>query len=169
MHYCCRETIEKLYDCLFTILTGSKESKARKALEDTESTESTESNENSKSGESIESIESIERYEQKRKVSRTVNEQSESSLVLYERDIGDSYKGIIQSLVVTIYNRKIVKCFVTNANLVFVPRRVWSAYTFKYIRGYLCIEAENDTVCLSRTAPVSYLKVIGKRNNAEKE
>ena len=173
MHYCCCEIIEKLCLCFVGILTGSKESKATKALEDTrsiestesiesiesnESTDSIESIENSQSDESIENIESIERYEQKRKVSRKVNEQSERAFVLCECDMGDSYKRITQSLVVTIYNWKIIKCFITNANLVFVPpRRVWSAYTFKYIKGYLCIEAENDTVCLSRAVPISYL------------
>ena len=192
MRYCCCEIIEKLCLGLVGILTGSKESKATKALEDSKSIESTESIESkgsiesNESDESIENIESIERYEQKRKVSRKVIEQSERASVLCERDTGDSYKSIIQSLVVTIYNWKIVKCFITNANLVFVPRRVWSAYTFKYIRGYLCIEAENDTVCLSRAVPISYLskyitkgtkeittdspeRVIEKRNNAEKE
>lgn len=163
MGYCCCETIEKLCLCLFGILTGSKESKATKALGDTEGTESTESFEKDESDEKIqknksdESIENIERYEQSKKVSGTANVHGESFSILCERKTADSYKRLVKSIVVTIYNRKTVRCLIANASLVFVPRRVWPAYVLTYIRGYLCVQPENSVACLIGASPVTYL------------
>ena len=122
MRYCCCKTLENLCVCLLNILTDSKGLKKTSAVE--EDTESIESDESIDSIENEKSIESIERYEQKGKVSETVNVHSENSLVLNACETTDSYKRLVKSLVVTIYNRKIVRCLIANANLAFVLRRV---------------------------------------------
>ena len=141
----------------------SKESKAERAVEDVESANITESHESTESHENDERIESIERNGQKEKVTGNVNKASESSLVLCEGKGVDNHTEIVQRLVVTIRNRKIVRCLVANAYLAFVPRRAWSACVFNYMRGYWCIESNNSIACLSKITPVTYLsKYIAK-------
>ena len=136
---CCCQTIENLYVFFLKALKVSKESKAERAVEDVESANITESHESTESHENDERIESIERNGQKEKVTGNVNKASESSLVLCEGKGVDNHTEIVQRLVVTIRNRKIVRCLVANAYLAFVPRRAWSACVLNYMRGYWCL------------------------------